>query len=105
MLKIAAIALLLATATNANPLQETWGAEDCQMLQQALDFDPDGVDRADADYAEDLAQMMLAIGFLHGYAVANGWDKVPDFDYVADFKAACREQTRVAPLQLLNHLF
>jgi len=96
---------LVAQPAFSNPVQDLWGDNTCDAVHEAMSFDPDATHRSPAEYAEGLAMMASALGFLHGYAVANGWHEVDGFDYVAEFQETCAEQPARPPLMILIHLF
>lgn len=99
------LAALVAQPALPNPVQDLWGSETCNAVHEAMSFDPDDIDKTPEEYAKGLATMSSAFGFLHGYAVANGWHEVDGFDYVSDFQETCAESPDRPPLMILIHLF
>lgn len=101
----AVLVALVASEAAAQSLQDLWGADTCDALNEVLAFDPEKVDVPAEQYAEGLAVMSSAYGFLHGYAVANGWHEVDGFDYVSEFRETCAEYPARPPIKILIHLF
>ena len=99
------LAVLIAQPAFSNPVQDLWGSDTCNAVHEAMSLDPGDTGRSPAEYAGDLAMMASAFGFLHGYAVANGWHEVEGFDYVSDFQETCAEFPDRPPLMILIHLF
>lgn len=96
---------LIAQPALPNPVQDLWGASTCHGVHGAMSFDADDTSKPPAEYADGLATMASAFGFLHGYAVANGWHEVEGFDYVSDFQESCAASPDRPPLMILIHLF
>ena len=99
------IAALIALPAFAEPFHEMWAADTCHSVHEAMSFDPDEIDKNTAEYAAGMSMMTAAYGFLHGYAVANGWHEVEGFDYVEDFRETCGTYPARPPMMILTHLF
>lgn len=99
------LSALAASPAQTSIFQDMWVADCCDAVHEALSFDTADTDKSPAEYAEGLAVMASAYGFLHGYAVANGWHEVDGFDYVQEFRETCEEFPARPPIKILIHLF